>query len=64
MEKQAKQDLQGFVKCSKEPSLYRKKENDYLLIVFVYVDNLLVTMSNIKNDQRVQGRDDYKFWDT
>ncbi|KAG7553438.1 GAG-pre-integrase domain [Arabidopsis thaliana x Arabidopsis arenosa] len=36
-----------FVKCSKEPSLYRKQDKDHLLIVVVYVDDLLVTGSNL-----------------
>lgn len=33
----------SFLKCSKEPSLYRKEEKRGLLIVVVYVDDLLVT---------------------
>ncbi|CAA7058194.1 unnamed protein product [Microthlaspi erraticum] len=37
----------GFVKCSKEPSLYRKVEKDKLLLVAVYVDDLLVTGSSL-----------------
>ncbi|AAF67366.1 Hypothetical protein T32B20.i [Arabidopsis thaliana] len=37
-----------FVKCSKEPSLYRKGENEDLLIVAVYVDDLLVTRSSLR----------------
>ncbi|KAG7547574.1 Zinc finger CCHC-type superfamily [Arabidopsis suecica] len=37
-----------FVKCSKEPSLYRKRENKDLLVVAVYVDDLLVTGSTLK----------------
>lgn len=37
-----------FVRCSKEPSLYQRKENNQLLIVAVYVDDLLVTGSNLK----------------
>lgn len=32
-----------FVKCSKEPSLYRKQVKEELLLVAVYVDDLLVT---------------------
>lgn len=38
----------NFFKCSKEPSLYQKKEEEHLLIVAVYVDDLLVTGSNMK----------------
>ncbi|XP_022558682.2 uncharacterized protein LOC111206341 [Brassica napus] len=34
-----------FVKCSKEPSLYRKRKNHGLLLVAVYVDDLLITGS-------------------
>lgn len=37
----------NFVKCSKEPSLYRRKENDHQLIVAVYVDDFLVTESDL-----------------
>ncbi|KAG7582462.1 GAG-pre-integrase domain [Arabidopsis suecica] len=36
-----------FVKCSKEPSLYRKEEDKQLLVVAVYVDDLLVTGSSL-----------------
>ena len=36
-----------FIKCSKEPSLYRKQEKKHLLLVAVYVDDLLVTGSSI-----------------
>jgi len=36
----------NFVKCSKEPALYRKQEQDGLLLVAVYVDDLLVTGTN------------------
>ena len=44
------QILQGlnFRRCSKEPSLYRKEDNNELLIVVVYVDDLLVTGSSLK----------------
>lgn len=35
----------GFVKCSKEPTLYRKRRDNQLLLVAVYVDDLLVTGS-------------------
>ena len=38
----------SFVKCSKEAYLYRRKENDQLLIVPVYVDYLLVNSSNLE----------------
>ncbi|KAG7551914.1 Zinc finger CCHC-type superfamily [Arabidopsis thaliana x Arabidopsis arenosa] len=37
-----------FTKCSKEPSLYRKTENEESLVVAVYVDDLLVTGSNLE----------------
>lgn len=36
-----------FQKCSKEPSLYRKQEGENILVVAVYVDDLLVTGSNL-----------------
>ena len=36
----------GFTKCSKEPSLYRRRGKDFLLLVAVYVDDLLITGSN------------------
>ncbi|KAG7571799.1 Zinc finger CCHC-type superfamily [Arabidopsis suecica] len=36
-----------FTKYAKEPSLYRKTENDESLVVAVYVDDLLVTGSNL-----------------
>jgi len=39
---------QKFVKYSKEPSLYQKRENDEFLVVAVYVDDLLVTGSNLQ----------------
>lgn len=35
----------SFKRCSKEPSLYRKKVKGRLLLVAVYVDDLLVTGS-------------------
>ena len=37
-----------FVRCSKEPSLYRREENGELLVVVVYVDDLLVTGSSLE----------------
>ncbi|KAG7546288.1 Zinc finger CCHC-type [Arabidopsis suecica] len=37
----------NFVKCSKEPSLYRKQTKEHLLVVVVYVDDLLVTGSSL-----------------
>lgn len=37
-----------FGKCTKEPSLYRKKKNGQLLLVAVYVDDLLITGSNVE----------------
>lgn len=37
----------SFVKCSKEHSLYRKQQRGHILLVAVYVDDLLVTGSNI-----------------
>lgn len=36
-----------FVRCLKEPSLYRKKQQGHLLVVAVYVDDLLVTGSSL-----------------
>jgi len=36
-----------FTRCSKEPSLYRKGVKDQKLLVAVYVDDLLVTGSNV-----------------
>ena len=38
----------NFEKCSKEPSLFRKKTNGEDLLVAVYVDDLLVTGSNLE----------------
>ena len=38
----------NFVKCSKEPSVYRRQEEKKLLIVVIYVDDLLVTGSNLE----------------
>ena len=32
-----------FVKCAKEPAVYRRQEKEHLLLVAVYVDDLLVT---------------------
>ena len=37
----------NFRKCSKEPSLFRKETNGYQLLVAFYVDDLLVTSSNL-----------------
>jgi len=37
-----------FTKCSKEPSLYCRRDKDELLVVVVYVDDLLVTGSNLQ----------------
>lgn len=37
-----------FVKCTKEPSLYRKKKDGHLLLVAVYVDDLLITGSDME----------------
>lgn len=36
-----------FIKCSKEASLYQKKQREYLLLVAVYVDDLRITSSSI-----------------
>ena len=36
-----------FTRCSKEASLYQKKQNEDTLVVAVYVDDLLVTGSNL-----------------
>lgn len=38
----------GFQKCSKEPSVYIRVVNNFLLIVAVYVDDLFVTGANKK----------------
>lgn len=38
-----------FVKCAKEPSVYRKVVNGELLVVAVYVDDLFVTGTNKRN---------------
>ena len=38
----------NFERCLKEPSLYRKKQHEDLLLVAVYVDDLLVAGSNIE----------------
>ncbi|KAG7556107.1 Integrase catalytic core [Arabidopsis suecica] len=38
----------NFVKCSKEPSIYQKKESEEILVIAVYVDDLLVTGSNLE----------------
>lgn len=37
-----------FDRCLKEPSLYRKQNHEHLLVVAVYVDDLLVTWSNLE----------------
>ena len=37
----------GFVKCYKEPALYRKQEREHVLLVAVYVDDLLITGTSI-----------------
>ena len=39
----------GFRKCSKEPSLFRKVSKRSLVLVAVYVDDLLVTGSRVKD---------------
>lgn len=36
----------GFTRCPYEPAVYTRKENDEVLIITVYVDDLLVTGSN------------------
>lgn len=38
----------NFQRCSKEPSLYRREENEKLLVVVVYVDDLLVTGTSVE----------------
>lgn len=38
----------SFVKCSKEPSLYRKRSKEHLVVVTVYVDDLLVTGTKLE----------------
>lgn len=37
-----------FMKCAKEPLVYRKIVNGDLLVVAVYIDDLFVTGTNIK----------------
>ncbi|CAA7056013.1 unnamed protein product [Microthlaspi erraticum] len=37
-----------FVKCSKEPSVYRKQVKEHLLVVGVYVDDLFVTGTSLE----------------
>lgn len=37
----------NFIRCTKEASLYRKREKGHLLPVAVYVDDLLITGSSI-----------------
>lgn len=37
-----------FIKCSKEPSLYRMRKDGHLLLVAVYVDDLLITGSKFE----------------
>ncbi|XP_019085497.1 PREDICTED: uncharacterized protein LOC109126417 [Camelina sativa] len=37
----------NFVRCAKEPALYRRQDKEQLLIVAVYVDDLLVTGSSL-----------------
>ena len=41
----------GFLRCSKEPALYRKQGKDNTLLVAVYVDDLLVTGSSLDQIQ-------------
>ena len=36
-----------FIRCHKEPSLYRKHEDEHILLVAVYVDDLLITGSSL-----------------
>lgn len=38
----------NFVRCSKEPALYRRQEGEQLLLVAVYVDDLLITGTSLK----------------
>ena len=37
-----------FVWCHKKPSLYRKHEDEHILLVAVYVDDLLITGSSLE----------------
>lgn len=37
-----------FKKCAKETSVYRKEEEDKLLIVAIYVDDLFITGNSLK----------------
>lgn len=38
----------NFVRCFKEPALYRRQEGEQLLLVAVYVDNLLITGTSLR----------------
>lgn len=51
----------GFVKCSKEPSLFRRITNGSLLLVAVYVDDLLVTGSRVEDIQAFKLEMETKF---
>lgn len=37
-----------FIKCSKEPTVYRKEVREHLLVIAVYVDDLLVTGTSLE----------------
>ena len=38
----------NFIKCAKEPALYRRQDKEHLLLVAVYVDDLLVTGTSLE----------------
>ena len=50
-----------FVKCTKEPSVYRKVVNGELLIVAVYVDDLFVTGTSKRNIDEFKANMSSKF---
>lgn len=50
-----------FVRCSKEPSVYRKEEKNGLLIMVVYVDDLLVTGTSLGSNNEFKRRMSTKF---
>lgn len=51
----------NFVKCTKEPALYRSQDNKELLLVAVYVDDLLVTGTSMEAIQEFKKRMSSKF---
>ena len=51
----------GFIKCSKEPALYRNQDKTQLMLVAVYVDDLLVTGTSMEAIQDFKKRMSSKF---